>query len=87
MREMNVRFPLFAFEKDDHSMFLIEEPDRLLYHLEWIDIEDQEYIFWDSTGAGVRVTVNSVVLKTMWFTQKASPEPRFSNAFSQRMWG
>jgi hypothetical protein len=29
-----VRFPLFVFEKDDHSMFLIERPDRLLYHLE-----------------------------------------------------
>jgi hypothetical protein len=38
-------------------MFLIEAPDRLLYHLEWIDIEGGEYIFWDSTGAGVCVTV------------------------------
>ncbi len=38
-------------------MFLIETPDRLLYHFEWIDIENEEFIFWDSRGAGVRVTV------------------------------
>lgn len=33
-------------------MLLIERPDRLLYHLEAIDIENDEYLFWDSTGAG-----------------------------------
>jgi hypothetical protein len=54
---MDVRFPLFAFEKDDDSMFLIETPDRVLDHLEWVDIEGGEYMFWDSTGAGVCVTV------------------------------
>jgi hypothetical protein len=54
---MNVEFPLFVFEKDDLSMLLIERPDRLLYHLETIDIENDEYLFWDSTGAGVCVSV------------------------------
>ena len=54
---MNVEFPLFVFEKDDRSMLLIERPDRLLYHLETIDIENDEYLFWDSTGAGARVSV------------------------------
>jgi hypothetical protein len=54
---MNVEFPLFVFEKDDRSMLLIERPDRLLNHLETIDIENDEYLFWDSTGAGVRVSV------------------------------
>ena len=54
---MNVEFPLFVFEKDDRSMLLIERPDRLLYHLETIDIENDEYLFWDSTGAGVSVSV------------------------------
>lgn len=54
--DMDIRFPLFAFEKDDHSMFLIEKPERL-HHFEWIDIEGEEYIFWDSTGAGVCVSV------------------------------
>jgi hypothetical protein len=54
---MNVEFPLFVFEKDDRSMLLIEKPDRLLHHLETIDIENDEYVFWDSTGAGVCVSV------------------------------
>lgn len=54
---MNVEFPLFVFEKDARSMLLIERPDRILYHLETIDIENDEYLFWDSTGAGARVSV------------------------------
>jgi len=62
----DVKFPLFVLA-DDRSMCLIESPDRLLYHLEAIDIENGEYLFWDSTGAGVCVTVahgalNQIVL-------------------------
>src|ERR1700731_4934894 len=54
---MDVQFPLFVFTKDDRSMCLIETPERIFYHLEAIDIENDEYLFWDSTGAGVRVSV------------------------------
>jgi hypothetical protein len=52
---MEVQFPLFVFEKDDRSMYLIESPERVFHHLEAIDIENGEYLFWDSTGAGVCV--------------------------------
>lgn len=38
-------------------MLLIEKSDRLLYHLEAIDIENDEYVFWDAKGAGVCVSV------------------------------
>ena len=38
-------------------MYLIEAPERVLYHLEAIDIENSEYLFWDSTGAGVCVSI------------------------------
>jgi hypothetical protein len=54
---VDIKFPLFAFEKDDDSMFLIETPDRILHHFEWIDIENEEFIFWDSTASGLCVTV------------------------------
>src|SRR5260370_5877129 len=54
---MDVQFPLFVFEKDDRSMYLIETPERVFYHLEAIYIENNEYLFWDSTGAGVRISV------------------------------
>ena len=60
---MDVQFPLFVFEKDDRSMYLIETPERVLYHLEAIDIENNEYLFWDSTGAGVRVLVSRGAVK------------------------
>jgi hypothetical protein len=59
---MDVQFPLFVFEKDDHSMYLVETPERVLYHLEAIDIENGEYLFWDSSGAGVCVSVTGDVL-------------------------
>lgn len=55
---MSVEYPIFAFEKDDHSMRLIENEERILQHLEAIDIENDEYVFWDARGNGVRVTVS-----------------------------
>lgn len=53
---MDVQFPLFVLA-DDSSMCLVETPERVLYHLEAIDIENGEYLFWDSTGTGVTISV------------------------------
>ena len=50
-------FPLFVFEKDDCSMFLVETPDKVLYHMEPIDIENNEYVCWDSNGNAVRISI------------------------------
>jgi hypothetical protein len=55
--DTGVSFPLYVFEKDDCSMFLVERPDRFLYHIEPIDIEYEEYLFWDSAERGVSVSV------------------------------
>jgi len=52
-----VTFPLYVFEKDDWSMRLVEAPDRVLHHMEAIDIEGNEYLFWDANGRGVRVSI------------------------------
>ena len=38
-------------------MRLIESYSRIPYHLEAIDIENEEYVFWDANGAGVSVAV------------------------------
>jgi hypothetical protein len=54
---VDVQFPLFVFEKDDRSMYLIEAPEHVLCLLEAIDIGNNEYLFWDSTGASVRISV------------------------------
>jgi hypothetical protein len=57
---VSVTYPLFVFEKDDKSIRLIENESRILYHLEAIDIENEEYVFWDSSGSGVLVTVTPI---------------------------
>jgi len=51
----SVSFPLFVFENDDCSMFLVEGPDKVLYHMEPIDIENGEYQCWDANGKPVRI--------------------------------
>jgi hypothetical protein len=38
-------------------MRLIEDQSRVLFHLEAVDIENGEYVFWDLDGRGVSVTV------------------------------
>ena len=68
---MDAQFPLFVFEKDDRSMYLIETPDRILCHLEAIDIENNEYLFWDSTGAGVRISVARGAVKQIELCDQA----------------
>jgi hypothetical protein len=54
----NVSFPLFVFEKDDYSMFVVETPDTVLYHMEPIDIENGEYLCWDANGRAVRISIS-----------------------------
>jgi hypothetical protein len=50
-------FPLYAFEKDDLSMFLIARPDEVFHHIEPIDFENDEYLFWDAQGRAVKLTL------------------------------
>ena len=58
-------------------MFLIEKPERILYHLEAIDLENDEYLFWDSTGAGVRVSIVSGAVKIARCDQSMSVSQAF----------
>jgi hypothetical protein len=55
---VSVEYPIFVFEKDDHSMCLIEDESRIFYHLEAVDIENGEYVFWDAKGGGVSIEVS-----------------------------
>lgn len=52
----NVVYPLFAF-LDDRTIIGVEGPDRILYHFEAIDIENDEFLFWDATERAVRISV------------------------------
>jgi hypothetical protein len=64
-------FPLYVFEKDDWSMFLVESEDEFLYHIEPFDFENDEYLFWDAQGRGVRLTLERGVLTNVEQTENA----------------
>jgi len=49
-------FPLYVC-LDDGTVIQIETPDRILYHLEAIDVENGEYLFWDALGRPLKVTI------------------------------
>jgi hypothetical protein len=38
-------------------MRLVESPDQVLYHMEPIDIENDEYLCWDANGRAVRISI------------------------------
>jgi hypothetical protein len=80
---MDVRFPLFVFAKDDHSMYLIETPERVLYHLEAIDIENDEYLFWDASGAGVCVSVTREVIDSVGLYDPPMTLPEAFEAYAR----
>jgi len=80
---MDVKFPLFVQEKDDRSMYLIETPDRLLYHLEAIDIENSEYLFWDSSGVGVCLSVAHDAINQIAHCDQAMSLPEAFEAYAR----
>ena len=87
---MSVTYPLFAFEKDDKSMRLIENESRILSHLEAIDIENDEYVFWDASGEGVSVAVSVGAFKSKLESVTSRPSGFPIQMFSkhiQRVWG
>jgi hypothetical protein len=71
-------FPLYVFEKDDWSMFLVESADKVLYDIEPHDFDNNEYLFWDAAGRGVRVTIEHGVLTDI---QEADNEITIREAF------
>ncbi len=55
--DSGVLFPLYVFADDQH-MFLVENAERILYHMEPIDIENGEFLLWDANEIGVRISVS-----------------------------
>ena len=49
-------FPLYVC-LDDGEFLRIESVERILYHLEAIDIENDEYMFWDANGHGLKILI------------------------------
>jgi hypothetical protein len=49
-------FPLYVC-LDDGEVIRIDSSERVLYHLEAIDIENGEYMFWNAAGQGLKVLI------------------------------
>jgi hypothetical protein len=52
----NVVFPLYAC-LDDGQVIRIESFQKILYHLEAIDIDNDEYQFWDANGRSLKILI------------------------------
>jgi len=61
-------------------MFLIESPDRVFSHIEPIDFENDEYLFWNAEGHGVRLTLEKGELTKI---EEADNEITVREAFQQ----
>jgi hypothetical protein len=52
----SVVFPIYA-RLDDGQVIRIESFQKILYHLEAIDIENDEYQFWDANGRSLKILI------------------------------
>ena len=52
----SVVFPINVCLDDGH-VIRIESFQKILYHLEAIDIENDEYQFWDANGLGLKILI------------------------------
>jgi hypothetical protein len=51
-----VLFPIYAC-LDDGQLIRIDSFQKILYELEAIDIENDEYQFWDANGRGLKILI------------------------------
>jgi hypothetical protein len=52
----SVVFPIFV-RLDDGQVIRIESFQKILYHLEAIDIKNDEYQFWDANGRSLKILI------------------------------
>jgi hypothetical protein len=77
--DYTAKFPLYV-RLDDGEVMQIESFERILYHLEAIDIENDEYLFWDADGRGLKVLIKKGRVSGI---EEASNEITLQQAFDQ----
>jgi hypothetical protein len=50
----NIKFPIYVC-LDDGEVMRVESFETILHHLEAIDIDNNEYLFWDAHGRGLKI--------------------------------
>lgn len=69
---MRVQFPLFLRSKDSDEFSKFDSLEAIQYQLERIDVENQEFEAWDSSGTEVVLSVNEPV----WLALMLRPDGR-----------
>ncbi len=70
---MTVKYPIFG-QGRDKWMFIIEKESKLDYHLEAIDIENKEYVGWDSEGKPVEFYLDNNKIKICCLSNESKLE-------------
>src|SRR5262249_34709976 len=77
-------FPLYVC-LDDGSVIRIETPDRILYHLEAIDIENDEYLFWDAMARPLKVVTAKGKVSGLESTENKITLPQAFKQYAEQL--
>lgn len=58
---MSISFPVLLLERDSQDVMRFDSVFDMQEYLERIDIENDEYVAWDSTGRALRMAVQEPV--------------------------
>ena len=77
-------FPLYVC-LDDGTVIQIETPDRILYHLEAIDIENDEYLFWDAVSRPLKVAITKGKVSGLESTENRITLPHAFEKYAEQL--
>jgi hypothetical protein len=73
-------FPVYV-RLDDGQVIRIDSIDNVLHHLEAIDIENDEYMFWDAKRQGLKLLIkNKAVIGFQNVENRLSLQQAFDHA-------
>jgi hypothetical protein len=67
---VNIKYPIFG-KADDRSIFMIDTESKLNYHMENIDVENKEYIGWDSDGRPVEFYLDNNKIRARYLSNES----------------
>jgi len=77
-------FPLYVC-LDDGTVTRIETPDRILYHLEAIDIENDECLFWDAIARPLKVVIKRNKVSGLESTENTITLPQAFEKYAEQL--
>jgi hypothetical protein len=76
---MSIAFPMLVLVKDSGELLRFDSIAEMQHHLERIDVENDEYLAWESSGRPIHMTV----LEPLWLKlESKAEEPDTAGLFS-----